>query len=50
MHFIRVFQGIAYIQENDTDKIASLVCNKFRARISEELEVSYCDMCLHLVR
>ncbi len=33
-------QGYVYVPETNNDMIVSLVCNKFRARVSEELVVS----------
>ena len=34
-------QGYVYVPEGKDDMILSLVCNKFRARVSEELVVSH---------
>ena len=34
-------QGFAYVPCKETEMISSLVCNKFRARLSEELLVRH---------
>ena len=38
MH-IASLQGFVYVPTSSNDMIVSLVCNKFRARVSEELVV-----------